>query len=134
MGPVLKPSPSEGEVKPMTYPKPKVILEEATISDETRSKLQVLKQDYNDIVSQHISDIGLTHLEEMITKTDPELPPVASKLYPLPLKTQWICKGRNRKSIRSRTYWKISESICCIYYSSSEKKAKQVHIELEQRD
>ena len=66
------------------YPKPKVILEYATISDETRSKLQVIKQDCNDIVSQCSSDTGLTHLEEMIVDTYPELPPVASKPYPLP--------------------------------------------------
>ena len=46
----------------------------------------MLKQDNNNIVSQHSIDIRLTHLEEMIIKTDPELPPVASKPYPLPLK------------------------------------------------
>ena len=45
-----------------------------------------MKQDYSDIVSQHSSSIGITHLEEMAIETDPELPPVASKLYPLPLK------------------------------------------------
>ena len=37
------------------------------------------------MISQHSSDIGLTHLEEMTIKTDPDLPPVASKPYPLPL-------------------------------------------------
>ena len=69
-----------------SYPKPKVVLEHTTISDETKNKLQVLKQDYNDIVSQHSGDIGLTHLGEVIFKTDPKLLPVASKLYPLRLK------------------------------------------------
>ena len=64
------------------YCNPKIVLEDATISDETQDRLQVLKQDCNDIVSQH-SDIGLTYLEEMTIETDPELPPVASKLYPL---------------------------------------------------
>ena len=34
------------------YPKPKVVLEDATTSDETNNKLQVLKDDCNDIVSQ----------------------------------------------------------------------------------
>ena len=62
-----------------------VVLEDATISDETRNRLQVLKQEYNDMVSQHSSDMGLTHLEEMAIKTDLGLPPVASKPYPLPL-------------------------------------------------
>ena len=54
------------------------------ISDKIQNRLQLLKQDYNDIVSQHSSDVGLTHLKEMTIETDPELPPVASR-YPLPL-------------------------------------------------
>ena len=33
------------------YPKPKELLEDATTPDETKSNLQVLKQDYNDIVN-----------------------------------------------------------------------------------
>ena len=74
------------------YPKPKVKLEDAIISGETKSKLQELKQHYNDIVSQHSSDIGLTHLEEMIIKMDQELPPVVNKLYPLPLKHHTFIK------------------------------------------
>ena len=39
------------------YPKPKVKLEDAITSDETKSKLQELKRNYNGIVSQHSSDI-----------------------------------------------------------------------------
>ena len=38
--------------------KPKVVLEDATISDETQKRLHVLKEDYNDTVSQHSSDLG----------------------------------------------------------------------------
>ena len=57
------------------YSKPQVKLEDAIISDETKEKLQILKQNYNDIVSQHSSNIGLTHLEEMVIKMNPELPP-----------------------------------------------------------
>ena len=53
------------------YPKPKVKLEDPIISDETKGKLQVLKKNYNDIVIQHISNKELTHLGEMIVKTDP---------------------------------------------------------------
>ena len=68
------------------YPKPKGVLEDATISDETKHKLQAIKQDYNDIVSQHSSDMGLIPLEEMIMKIDPKLLPVTSKQYPLPFK------------------------------------------------
>ena len=67
------------------YSKPKEKLEDV-ISDETKEKLQVLKQTCNDIVSQHSSNIGLTYLEEMVIETDPELPPIVTKLYHLPLK------------------------------------------------
>ena len=49
-------------------------------------KLQILKQDYNDTVSQHINDMELDHLEEMIIEMDQELPPVAGKPYPILLK------------------------------------------------
>ena len=48
------------------YPKPKVKLEDAKISDKTKDKLQVLKQNYNDIFSQHSTDTGLAHLEEIV--------------------------------------------------------------------
>ena len=68
------------------YPKPKIDLKDAKISDETQHKLQILKQDYDDIVSQHSSDIRLTHIEEMTIEMDPELPTVVSKPHPLPLK------------------------------------------------
>ena len=65
------------------YPKPKMDLKYADISEETRQKLQTLQKNYDDIVSKHSSDIGLTHLEEMTTDTDPNLPPVMSKPYPV---------------------------------------------------
>ena len=57
------------------YLKPKVKLEDAIISDETKNRLQALKKNYNDIVSQHSSNIGLAHLEEMVIERDPKLPP-----------------------------------------------------------
>ena len=86
------------------YPKLKVVLEDATISDKTWDRLKLLRQDYNDIVSQCSSDIGLTHLEKMTIETDPDLPPVASKPISFTFKTPYICKDRNRKYIRSRMY------------------------------
>ena len=52
------------------------------ISEDTQQKLQILKQNYDDTDSKHSSDIRPINLEEI----DPELPPVVSKLYPLPLK------------------------------------------------
>ena len=42
-------------------PKPRIDLEDAKISGEMKHKLQILKQDYDDMVS---SDTGFTHLEK----------------------------------------------------------------------
>ena len=78
------------------YPKPEIDLEDAKIPEETENKLQVLKQDYYEIAGQHSRDIGITHLEEMTTETDPQLPPVASKLYPLPLKCHEFVKKKSK--------------------------------------
>ena len=44
-------------------PKLKLGLEDTKISDETQHKLQILKQDSDDIVIKHSSDIRLTHLK-----------------------------------------------------------------------
>ena len=68
------------------YPKPKVDLEDTEITPEIKQQLTDLQQKYDDIISKHSSNIGLTHLEEMKIDTDLHLPPVASKPYPLPLK------------------------------------------------
>ena len=76
------------------YLKPKLDLEDSKISQETQQKLQTFKQDYDILVSKHSSDIGLTHLEEMKIETDPKLPPVASKPYPLPLKHHKFVKEK----------------------------------------
>ena len=66
------------------YPKPKVDLEDTVITQEIRQKLLDLQQKYDDIISKHSSDIGLTLLEEIKTDTDPDLSPVASKHPPYP--------------------------------------------------
>ena len=68
------------------YPKLKVDLNDADISPETGQKWLILQRNYNDIISKHSSDMGLNHLEEMKIDTDPNLPPVARKPYPLTLK------------------------------------------------
>ena len=72
------------------------------ISDETKKKLQVWKQKYNGIVSQNSSNIGLTHLEEMVMKMNPELPPVATELYPLPLKHHKFIKEEMENLLEAR--------------------------------
>ena len=56
------------------YLKPKVDLEDADITQEIRQNVLDLQQKYDDIISKHSSDIGLTHLEEMKIITDSNLP------------------------------------------------------------
>ena len=47
-----------------------------------------------DIMSSSSNDIGYTRLIEIDIETDPNLPPLASKPYTLPLKYQeWVRKG-----------------------------------------
>ena len=66
--------------------KPRVDLEDTDITQEIRQKLLDVHQKYDDITSKHSSNIGLTHLEEMKIDTDPNLPLLQVKPYPLPLK------------------------------------------------
>ena len=66
------------------YPKPEVGLEDDEITPQIKQKLIDLQQKYGNIISNHSSDTGLTHLEEMKIDTDLNLPPVASKLTHYP--------------------------------------------------
>ena len=67
------------------YSKPKVDQEDTGIPHETRQKLIDPKENY-DFISKHSSNIRLTYLGALKIDTGPNLPPVASKPYPLPLK------------------------------------------------
>ena len=84
------------------YPKPRVKLEDVVISDETKEKVQVMKQNYNDLVSHHGSNNGLTHLEEMVIETDPQLPLVVTKPYPLPIKHHKFVKEEIENLFKAR--------------------------------
>ena len=82
-------------------PKPKIDLRDTEIPKETRQKLLTLQQNYDDIVSKHSTDIRLTNLEEMTINTDPNLAPVTSKPYPLPLKHQEFMKEEIKKLFKA---------------------------------
>ena len=84
------------------YPKPKIDLEDAKISEETWHKVQILKKDYDDIVSKHSIDIRLTHLEEKTIETDWKLHPIVSKPYPLPLKHHKFVKEEIENLLEAR--------------------------------
>ena len=52
----------------------------------TRQNLLTLQQNYEDIVSKHSSDIGLTHLEEMTIDTGPKFAPCHDKTISITFK------------------------------------------------
>ena len=81
------------------YQKLSVDLEDADIIHETSQKLLNLQQKYD--TSKHSSDNGLTHLEEMKTETDPNLAPVASKPYPVPLKHHKLVKEETENLLQA---------------------------------
>ena len=68
------------------YPKPRITLLDAELSPKTQQQLEALLQEFSDIMSKSSSDIGLTHLKEMILHTEPGSIPVVSKPYSLILK------------------------------------------------
>ena len=56
------------------------------LSNEFRQQLNDLLEEFSEIISKKSTNIGLTHLEEMVLPTEPGAAPVASKPYDLPLK------------------------------------------------
>ena len=67
-------------------PETRITLLDAELSLETQQQLGTLLQEFSDIMSKISSDIGLTHLEEMVLHTEPGSIPVVSKPYSFPLK------------------------------------------------
>ena len=74
------------------YPKRRVELEDAVISEETKEYFAQLCREYNDVFSKNNQDIGKTTLIEMEIDTGDSLP-VAQSPYTLPLKHyEWVRK------------------------------------------
>ena len=62
------------------YPKPRIMLLDAELTNESKPHLNDLLEEFSDIMSKTNSmDISLTHLEEMVLPTEPGAIPVASK-------------------------------------------------------
>ena len=61
------------------YPKLRITLLDVELSTETQQQLETLVKEFSDIMSKSSSDIGLTHLKEMVLHTEPRSIPVASK-------------------------------------------------------
>ena len=62
----------------------KALLEDKNISPQTQESFDKLCEKYDDIISKNSGDIGKTMLIEMEIDTGNH-PPIASKLYTLPL-------------------------------------------------
>ena len=52
------------------YPKPRITLLDAELSNESKQQLNDLLEEFSDIMSKNSKDIGLTHLEEMVLPTE----------------------------------------------------------------
>ena len=59
------------------YLKPRIMLLDVELSDESKQQLNGLLEEFSDIMLKNSMDIGLTHLEEMILPTEQRGTPVA---------------------------------------------------------
>ena len=65
-------------------------------------------------MSKHSSDIGLTHLEEMTIDTYPNLSPIMSKPYSLPLKHHNFVKEEIQNLLEGLIERPMSPYVACI--------------------
>ena len=75
------------------YPRPRITLLDAELSNESKQQLNELLEEFSDIMSNKSMDICLTHLKEMVLPTETGAAPVASKPYKLPLKHHKFVKA-----------------------------------------
>ena len=71
---------------------PRVMLFKAELSNESRQQLNDLSEEFSDIMSQNSTDIGLTHLEDMVLPTEPVAAPVALNHMTDPLNITHLSK------------------------------------------
>ena len=78
-------------VHPSTFhPKPRLSLEDAIITPQTKQRLDKLLINFDGIMSHSSTNIGLVTLEEVPIETPPDTLPIASKPYTLALKHQFV--------------------------------------------
>ena len=72
-------------------------------------------EEYEDIILSNSSDIGYTKFIEIDMVTDPNLPPVASKPYNLPLKhCKWVQKQLEDLEEAGNIQWSVSPYVSSI--------------------
>ena len=79
------------------HPKPRLPLEDACITPQTKQNLNKLLIDFDDIMLHSSTNIGLVTLEEVLIETPPDVLPIASKPYPLALKHHQFVKEELQK-------------------------------------
>ena len=70
------------------YTKPKVVLRDVKLSPALQKEFENLKDEYKDIFSTGLSDIGITDLSEMMIDTKEDAIPYAVRPYKLALQHQ----------------------------------------------
>ena len=91
------------------YLRPRITLLDAELSLETQQQLETLLGEFSDIMSKSSSDIGLTHLKEMVLHTKPGSISVVSKPYLLPLKHRKFVKDELTNLLEAGlTEWSLS--------------------------
>ena len=89
-------------VHPSTFhPKPRLTLEDAYITPQTKQNLNKLLIYFDDIMSHSSTDIGLVTLEEVLIETSSNALPIASKPYPLALKHHHFIKEELQKLLQA---------------------------------
>ena len=71
-----------------TYTKPKVALRDVVLPPDLQKEFENLKEEYKDIFSAGLSDIGITNLSEMMIDTKEDAVPYAARPYKLALQHQ----------------------------------------------
>ena len=83
------------------HPKPRLKLEDACITPQTKQALDKLLIDFYDIMSHSSTEKGLVILEEVLIETPPDTLPIASKFYPLALKHHQFVKEELQKLLQA---------------------------------
>ena len=83
------------------HPKPRLTLEDAQITPQTKQASDKLLIDFDDIMSHSSMDIGLVTLEEVLIETLLDALPISSKPHPLVLKHHQFVKEELQKLLQA---------------------------------
>ena len=115
------------------YLKPRITLLDAELSPETQQQLETLLEELSDIMSKSSSDIGLTHIREMVLHTKSGSILVVSKTYSLLLKHHKFIKEELTNLLEARLIeWSLSPYDALIMVVSCKVPAGSSLMEMKQ--